>query len=54
MYATFAIPQVKEADLRRCRIRTELVCGAAVGPTPIVRLELRSVFPGSVQSACSV
>ena len=28
LFATFAIPRVEEADLRLCRIRTKLVCGA--------------------------
>ena len=27
LFATFAIPQMEEADLRLCRIRAELVCG---------------------------
>ena len=26
-FSTFTIPQVEEADLRLCQIRTELVCG---------------------------
>ena len=27
LFATFAITQIKDADLRLCRIRAELVCG---------------------------
>ena len=49
LFATFAIPQMEEADLRLCRVRAEMVCGA-----PTVRLELRSVFPRLVQTQCSV
>ena len=48
LFATFTIPQLEETDLRLCR-------GAGVWcSAPIVRLELRSVFPRLVQSICSV
>ena len=33
LFATFTIPQVEEADLRLCRIRTELVCGVVLRQT---------------------
>ena len=33
LFSTFTIPQVEEADLRLCRIRTELVCGVVLRQT---------------------
>ena len=33
LFATFTIPPVEEADLRLCRIRTELVCGVVLRQT---------------------
>ena len=33
LFATFAIPQVEEADLRLCWIRAELVCGIVLRQT---------------------
>ena len=31
LFATFAIPEMGEADLGLCRIRAELVCGRPIG-----------------------